>query len=95
MRNILIILFLTVFWSCTSCNESKPSNDKESTIDQDNNTQFDDDPTDPDVDIADADLKDDNKLDEIPDIDEDTYCPPLKEAGFPYSRIDGSIHFCR
>jgi hypothetical protein len=64
-------------------------------MDQDNNTQFDDDPTDPDVDIADADLKDDNKLDEIPDIDEDTYCPPLKEAGFPYSRIDGSIHFCR
>ncbi|HPV21883.1 MAG TPA: hypothetical protein PLD55_13025 [bacterium] len=90
------VLIVTVFlFSCTSCNESKPSNDKESTIDQDNNTQFDDDPTDPDVDIADADLKDDNKLDEIPDIDEDTYCPPLKEAGFPYSRIDGSIHFCR
>jgi len=86
---------ILIFWLCTSCNESKPSNDKESTIDQDNNAQIDDYTTDPDVDIAD-DLSDEVLTEsEIPDIDEDTYCPPLKEAGFPYSRIDGSIHFCR
>lgn len=35
-----------------------------------------------------------DQTDETPDID-DTYCPLLLKAPFPYYREDGTIHFCR
>ncbi|MGI6395585.1 MAG: hypothetical protein ACOX2F_12815 [bacterium] len=95
MRIIIWCLFVFLF-SCTSCSESHPSGDNESNGGDDIDMQNDADISDSDADYsADSDDQDDNKPDEVPDIDEDTNCPPLKEAGFPYSRDDGSIHFCR
>jgi hypothetical protein len=42
MRNILIILFLTVFWSCTSCNNGEDIDvDNESILDKDSYTNID------------------------------------------------------
>jgi len=92
-KNISAILFFLLFFiSCTSCSEKKSVNDND-TADNDPVENGDSDIT--DVDAVDADMQDTEKPEEIPDIDEDVYCPPLKEAGFPYSREDGSIHFCR
>jgi len=95
MRNILIILLLLLFWSCTSCNSSQnhDSEDEQDLHDYDSFV--------PDSDsdgICDSEITDDTKIDndsnsETPDVD--TNCPPLKDAGFPYTRNDGSIHFCR
>ncbi|HRZ79502.1 MAG TPA: hypothetical protein P5044_05825 [bacterium] len=94
---IHIILFLTVFWSCTSCNSNDPRNDSDSV--SDNDTMNDIDSIKVDVD----DLSDEvlTESDEIVDSDSDSDtnsdgdCPALKSASFPYYREDGSIHFCR
>jgi len=92
-KNISAGLFLLLFFiSCTSCSEKKSVNDND-TVDNDPVENSDSDIT--DVDAVDADIQDTENPEETPDIDEDVYCPPLKEAGFPYSRKDGSIHFCR
>ncbi|HPY14077.1 MAG TPA: hypothetical protein PLI61_04140, partial [bacterium] len=89
-------------FSCTSCNESKPSNDKESTMDQDNNTQFDADLSDDLSDEALAESEDtesDETDDEVELADVDYQgaeeCPELAKAKFPYYNEDKSIHFCR
>jgi len=92
MKYLSVIIL--IFWSCTSCNGNNPKSD------QDSQDSLDYDNTDADLsdDLSDEVLTESEVVDtesETPDIDEDTYCPPLKEAGFPYSRIDGSIHFCR
>ncbi|MDX9806295.1 MAG: hypothetical protein RBT87_10745 [bacterium] len=89
---VAILIFTLFLFSCTSCNGNNPKSDHDSqdSLDYDN--------TDADLsdDLSDEALAESEDTEsEIPDIDEDTYCPPLKEAGFPYSRIDGSIHFCR
>ncbi|HQI05308.1 MAG TPA: hypothetical protein PL195_08595, partial [bacterium] len=60
MRNILIILFLTVFWSCTSCNGENSSDiDHESVADKDSNVN------------SDSDLSDEvlTEADETSDVD--------------------------
>ena len=82
-----LVLFLT-FISCTSCSDSQNH-------DSDHDSHDDQDLHDYDVQDMETDVRDDDKPEEIPDIDEDVFCPPLKEAGFPYTRKDGSIHFCR
>ncbi|MBP7433732.1 hypothetical protein KA996_09340, partial [bacterium] len=93
-KNISAGLFLLLFFiSCTSCSEKKSVNDND-TVDNDPVENSDSDITDVDA-VHDADIQDTEKPEETTDIDEDVYCPPLKEAGFPYSRKDGSIHFCR
>lgn len=92
-KNISAVLFFLLFFiSCTACSEKKSVNDND-TADNDPVENGDSDIT--DVDAVDADIQDTENPEETPDIDEDVYCPPLKEAGFPYSRKDGSIHFCR
>jgi len=97
MRNILIILFLTVFWSCTSCNSNDPKHDSDSLADNDTKNDIDSIKVDVD-DLSDEVL---TESDEIVDSDSDSDsnsdgdCPALKDASFPYYREDGSIHFCR
>ncbi|HQN74302.1 MAG TPA: hypothetical protein PLB16_12870, partial [bacterium] len=97
-----ILIFTLFLFSCTSCNEIKPSNDKESTMDQDNNTQFDADLSDDLSDEALAESEDtesDETDDEVELADVDYQgaeeCPQLKYAKFPYYNDDLSIHFCR
>lgn len=94
---IRIILFLTIFWSCTSCNESKPSNDNDAAGDTDSVAQIDSDSTaDTDYDlITDIDPDDTGTTDETPDTDSDECLPANIDAGYPYYRNDGTIHFCR
>jgi len=98
MRNILIILFLTVFWSCTSCNSDSPKNDSnlhdnDGFVEQDKDFAYDADSTDS---IAEKDNEtDDDQADSDADYQEAEECPQFKYANFPYYREDGSIHFCR
>ena len=90
----VILTLLLFFISCTSCSDSQNhDSDHDSHDDQDlHDYDVQDMETD---DLPDTDLQDNDKPEETPDIDEDVFCPPLKEAGFPYTRNDGSIHFCR
>lgn len=96
MKLAFPVIFILIFlMSCTSCSENNPPEEDEIVGDQDaDNNDMESVDNDAEI-IPDTDLQDDDKPEELPDIDEDTYCPPLKEAGFPYSRNDGSIHFCR
>jgi len=99
MRNILIILLLFLFWSCTSCNSDNPGTDHDNLTD--NDTKNDVDSIKPDIDESvDADSAIDEEIDdevELADVDyqgaED--CPDLVKAKFPYYNNDKSIHFCR
>ena len=102
MRNMLIILLLFLFWSCTSCNSDNPKTDGDSFTDYDSETDADS--IKPDIDLnddsVDADSAVDEELDdevELADVDyqgaED--CPDLAKAKFPYYNDDKSIHFCR
>lgn len=97
MRNILIIFLLVFFWSCTSCNSSNSKNDMDlhdsDTVlhDYDSVTDYDSDMQDTENNETDADMTDS----EIPDADDNTYCPSLKEAPFPYTDKTGQKHFCR
>jgi len=101
MRNILIILLLLLFWSCTSCNGNTPKSDKDGFTE--NDTENDIDMTRPDKDsddlsdeaLAESDETDDEV--ELADVDYQgaEECPELKVAKFPYYNDDLSIHFCR
>ena len=80
-----ILLFISfVFISCSGCN-STPSTQADTDVVVDDATD-DSDSTDFDT-IAES--------DEVPDGDADVLCPPHKDAGYPYYRKDGSLHFCR
>lgn len=100
MRNILIILFLTVFWSCTSCNGNNSGNDSDSLPDSnDSESLVDLDATqDSDLNI-DFDSEVDEEADDVEFADVDYQgaedCPAIKAAKFPYYNDDLSIHFCR
>ena len=99
MRNLLTILLLFLFWSCTSCNGNNPKTDDDNFTD--NDTKNDVDSIKPDIDESvDADSAVDDEIDdevELADVDyqgaED--CPDLIKAKFPYYNDDLSIHFCR
>ena len=109
MRNILIVLFLTIFWSCTSCNSDNPRTDHDNLTD--NDTKNDVDSIKPDIDsISDEDTSSDDLSDEVltesEEADDDVEladvdyqgaedCPDLAKAKFPYYNDDKSIHFCR
>ena len=81
MRNILIILFLTIFWSCTSCNSNDPKNDTDNPAD--NDTQNDIDSIKPDNDLADSAVETDTETDEVnQDTDIDDEVPDM--SGNPY-----------
>ena len=104
MRNILIIFLLLLFWSCTSCTESKPENDNLTTdsdslnvsdpdiMDKTNNDQdVSDDSDDTTPDVNDTDTHDNDITEEefIDDCD-----VKLIDAPFPYKDGEG-LTFCR
>jgi len=101
MRNILIILLLLLFWSCTSCNGNNPKSDTDILAGSD--TENDIDMIQPDKDsddlsdeaLAESDETDDEV--ELADVDYQgaEECPELAKAKFPYYNEDKSIHFCR
>jgi len=107
---MLKVLFLTVmllFVSC-SCNKSvKAETDDKDTVaimDADTHEGFtgDDELGEDHDEVKDEDLhgpvSDEEKDEKEPVPDEDrpqTGCPYPKDAGFPYFRADGTIHFCR
>jgi len=104
MRNLVIILLLALFWSCTSCNESNPekdglTSDKDQTVsDQDtpdksdNDQNVSDSSDDKIPDTNDTDLPDNDIAEEefIDDCD-----VKLIDAPFPYTDNDGKLTFCR
>ncbi|HSW60015.1 MAG TPA: SUMF1/EgtB/PvdO family nonheme iron enzyme [bacterium] len=81
MRNILIILLLLLFWSCTSCNSNNPDNDKDVAADEDifndsDNSDIDEN-SDTDADVEPEEISDD-------DTDDDIFerpCLPVPETG--------------
>jgi hypothetical protein len=100
MRNILIILFLTVFWSCTSCNGNNSGNDSDSLPDSNDSESLVDLDSTQDSDLnIDTDSEVDEEADDVEFADVDYQgaedCPALKAAKFPYYNDDLSIHFCR
>ncbi|MGI6395525.1 MAG: hypothetical protein ACOX2F_12500 [bacterium] len=102
MRNILIILLLILFWSCTSCNSSDSKSDYDSdTQDFDRDSQDSQDlQNEQDEQNEDEDTTESEKTDdevEFADVDYQgaEECPELKDAKFPYYNEDKSIHFCR
>ncbi len=91
MRNILIILLLSVFWSCTSCNSNSPKTDTDTVPDKD--SALNDADTETVDDLSDGVL---TESDDISDVDSEAECfPPLIEAPFPYYDKDSNITFCR
>jgi len=88
----IIILFLT-FLSCTSCSSSDTGSDNDSDHDLQDSPDLHDDLSDdsPDEVLTESDETLDSDADEDSDLD----CPEHKEAGYPYYRKDGTIHFCR
>ncbi len=101
MRNILIILLLSVFWSCTSCNSGETKTDIDTSPDKDSSlidqdqikTDLDSVTPDPDMIDGDSEKLDTDGDSETPDVD--MYCPIAINAKYPYFREDGTIHFCR
>lgn len=103
MRNVLIILILSLFWSCTSCTENKPLTDADQdSISKPDHTsdEFQDKAPDitPDPDMA---VDKDNSVDELPDEDEKIPCLDLKlnentvKTDFPFTDRSGKSTFCR
>ncbi len=105
---IYMILFLLVFWSCTSCNSEDQENDNDSDHDlqdlpdlhdedkdsAEDKDSFEDKDIQPDEDSDhDSILKSDYDYPEGNDNDPD--CPNLKMAGFPNYDDKGKITFCR
>ncbi|HPA57063.1 MAG TPA: hypothetical protein PLT70_06505, partial [bacterium] len=98
MRNILIILLLLLFWSCTSCNGNNPKSDTENDIDMIQPDKDSDDLS--DEALAESEDTESNETDdevELADVDYQgaEECPELAKAKFPYYNEDKSIHFCR
>ncbi|MGI6395550.1 MAG: hypothetical protein ACOX2F_12640 [bacterium] len=85
MRNILIILLLLSFWSCTSCNSGETKTDIDVSPDIDS------------VAVIDSDTHDlEMESDDVPDADAVAECfPSLIDAPFPYYDEKGNITFCR
>ena len=103
MRNILIILLLSVFWSCTSCNSGETKNDIDTSPDKDSNLidldniQSDIDTLVTDLDIIDTDTSQD--INEFPDTDADCldlrYNENTVKTDFPFTDKNGKPTFCR
>lgn len=100
MRNVLIILLLFLFWSCTSCNSdnSKPDEDTvpdkdTAVIDSDKNDSAPDESGDTDTVLPDPDSIADTDMNDSDFIDDCN--PKLIDAPFPYYDKDGNITFCR
>jgi len=100
MHKLIILFFiLFTFVSCTSCSSSDTLDNDNTLTDHDNSFSDSDSVTNQDSDVQD---KENNETDvpdpidsEISDADDNTYCPSLKEAPFPYTDKNGQKHFCR
>ena len=104
MRNLVIILLLALFWSCTSCNESRPANDsltsdsdqtvsdRDTTDKSDNDQNVSDSSDDKIPDVSDTEVSDTDVTEEefVDDCD-----VKLIDAPFPYTDNDGKLTFCR
>jgi hypothetical protein len=93
MNKILILILMII---SISCNSNKQKTDNDTVPDTDKV---------PDIEIVDEDS--DETPEEVPDVpdeevpdekehpDIDMHCPLPIDAGYPYYREDGTIHFCR
>ncbi|HPY14413.1 MAG TPA: hypothetical protein PLI61_05865 [bacterium] len=90
---VAILIFTLFLFSCTSCNEGNSQNHD---FDQDSQ-DFDHDSQDLQDEQDEKDNETDNteKPEETSDIDNAECLPAHIDAGYPYYRNDGSIHFCR
>ena len=97
LLNIAGLFSLLLFLSCTACNGNGQKNDVDHDspdvhdLDHDSHDLHDE----QDYDTQDTEAPD--MFDEVPDRkpDEDECLPAHIDAGYPYYRNDGSIHFCR
>ncbi|HPA57485.1 MAG TPA: hypothetical protein PLT70_08655, partial [bacterium] len=92
---LISAVFLMSLLSCTSCNgnttetDSDKSENPDIVNDQDSLSEEENDL------ISDSDSFDADSSEESPDIDNAECLPAHIDAGYPYYRNDGSIHFCR
>ncbi|HRZ78868.1 MAG TPA: hypothetical protein P5044_02570 [bacterium] len=82
MRNILIILLLFLFWSCTSCNGNNPKNDSDSLADNDTKNDIDSVRTDKDIDDLSDDPSDEVLTESDDEWERDVEIPDM--SGNPY-----------
>ena len=95
LLNSLIVLLISVLFSCSSSTSSNDS-DNVPDSDSDNSETFDNDSDSQDSNfIDDSDKTPDADQNNIPDADSDECQPPLSEAPFPYYDANGKITFCR
>ena len=96
MNKILILILMIVAVSCNSNSQNHDSQDSPDLHDLDKDTETIDESSDDLSDEADAESE---APDEVPDEKEqpdiDMHCPLPPDAGYPYVRGDGTIHFCR
>lgn len=87
----MLIIFLIMIWSCTSCNENQThdSDDLQDLYNSDHDLQDEQDSQ------NDTDLNNDVAENDSPDSDSDMYCPDPDKADFPYYNKEGKMHFCR
>jgi len=91
MKYLILLLVSTVLLSCT---ENKSVERDNPAVDIDNYIQTEKESADIDeTDESDRTEPDTDTDQEKPDID--MYCPYPMNAGYPYYREDGTIHFCR
>lgn len=93
MKKIVFIIFFLIF---ISCHTSKPSTDADTvTTDSDIIAVGDDMVAIDDGSVVEDEIVSDDTI-PVSDADtDDSDCPPLSTAPFPYYKEDGTIHFCR
>lgn len=92
MKNFAVIILVFVF--LVACNGNSQNHDSDDLHDSDQDSKGEQDLQD-EQDEKDNETDDTEKPDETSDIDNAECLPAHIDAGYPYYRNDGSIHFCR
>ena len=100
MRKFLNLLLVLLIFGFVSCSSSHSSADSDIIPDSDDSETIADDDTDSDedsdfIDDSDETPGQDSDSNPLPDTDSDECQPPLSEAPFPYYDANGKITFCR
>jgi len=98
MNKFVALTLFLLFIYCTSCNDGNSANNDDK-VDSDSLSHADTDESDSVIDADDSSdevlTESDEKPDDTPDTDNAECFPAHKDAGYPYYRNDGTIHFCR
>lgn len=92
---LILAVSLMPLLSCTACNGNSQNHDYDDlsdSLDYDHDSDHDSQDL---QDEQDSEMQDTEKPEETPDSDSDECLPENIDAGYPYYRNDGTIHFCR